>query len=83
MSTQPPSDHEASIENIEHRVARIRPYLEKRDWPPMTYMLIPSLLSDADSLIAELEAYRGAHAPRVAELLAQLKLLRKDFRRES
>lgn len=51
-------------------------------WPPMTYMLIPSVLEKADDLILELrQAVEGA--PEVAPLLERMEGLRRGFKRDT
>lgn len=61
-------------------VERIEPWLLKRRWYPMTYMMIPSVLRAADELLTELAAYAGPERERVQALHARLSSLRQGFR---
>jgi hypothetical protein len=64
------------------RFARMEPSLLQRQWYPMTYMIIPSLLRGADELIAEMDAYQGPDVEEVRELRERLAIRRAEFRRE-
>jgi hypothetical protein len=75
----PPADLDEACARLE----QLRPALQRRIWPPMTYMLIPSLLGAADRLLAWLEEYDGEHHAHATQLRDELATLRKDFRRET
>lgn len=62
---------------------RLRPALLRRVWPPMTYMIIPSVLRKADTLLAWLDGYSGPDPDGARRLHAELLALRGDFRREA
>ncbi len=65
------------------RFGRLEPGLLQRKWYPMTYMAIPSLLSSADALVAEMDAYEGPDEVAVRELHALLVERRAGFRRDA
>ena len=75
----PPAD----LDEAEARLEQLRPPLTRRIWPPMTYMLIPSVLGAADRLLLWLEAYEGPVPDRAEALRGELAELRQDFRRET
>ena len=75
----PPAD----MEEAEARLEQLGPALRRRIWPPMTYMLIPSVLGAADRLMLWLEAYTGPESERRDALRGELAELRADFRREA
>jgi hypothetical protein len=75
----PPAD----LEEAATRIAVLRPALTRRTWPPMTYILIPSVLGAADRLLAWLEEYEGADPERAEGMREELTVMRKDFRREA
>lgn len=75
----PPAD----LDEAEARLEQLRPPLTRRIWPPMTYMLIPSVLGAADRLLVWLEAYEGEDRDRAAALHDELATLRGDFRRKA
>ncbi len=70
------------LAGFRERFARMEPSLLQRQWYPMTYMIIPSLLRGADELIAEMDAYQGTDADEVRELRARLAIRRAEFRRD-
>jgi len=74
----PPAD----LDEAETRLEQLRPALQRRLWPPMTYMLIPSVLGAADRLLVWFEAYTGPEPERTETLATELGALRRDFRRE-
>lgn len=63
-------------------IAQLEPKLKQTIWPPMTYMMIPSMLEATDKLLAELENDRDSSEEHMA-LLERLRQLRSDFKRES
>ena len=64
------------------KVDRMAPHLLETRWFPMTYMMIPSLLRDADLLIQEMEkADAGPDQKNLEALLTKLKYLRSSFGR--
>lgn len=73
----------ADLDDAADILSRLRPGLERRIWPPMSYMAIPNLLSHADGLLGWLAAYEGPKLDRAAALHAELAALRRDFRREA
>ncbi len=78
-SKVPPAD----LDEAAARIAAMRPALQRRVWPPMTYMLIPSVLDAADRLLAWLETRSDDDAERARTLHTELSTLRRDFRREA
>jgi len=75
----PPAD----LDEAARRMEQLRPALQRRIWPPMSFMLIPSVLGAADRLLEWLEAYEGEDLERRAHLRDELVTLRRDFRREA
>jgi hypothetical protein len=75
----PPAD----LNEAEARLKRLRPALRRRIWPPMSYMLIPSVLGAADRLMVWLEGYEGPQPERAEVLRIELEGLRRGFRREA
>jgi hypothetical protein len=71
----PPAD----LDEAAARVETLRAPLERRIWPPVTNMLIPSVLGAADRTLAWLAAYDGPEPERAAVLLAELASLRQGF----
>lgn len=80
MSTpQPPRLHP----HLHQRLEALEPGLRQTCWPPMTYMLIPSLRRDALRLIRDMErALREAPDEPLERALAHLRQLVADFHRE-
>jgi hypothetical protein len=76
---RPPAD----LEEAHALMARLRPALKRRIWPPMTYMAIPSVLGAADGLLAWLPGYRGEREAEAQSMYRELLALRGDFRREA
>jgi hypothetical protein len=72
----PPAD----LDEAAARVETLRAPLERRVWPPVTNMLIPSVLGAADRTLAWLAAYRGPEPERAEALHAELAALRRKFR---
>lgn len=70
------------IESFNTRFEKIEPWLLKTIWPPLTYMMIPSVLNGADELILELQQAVGA-SPDLAPLLQKMEELRRNFRRDT
>lgn len=67
------------------QIERHEPWLLKRRWYPMTYMLIPSVLSSARKLAEELEGWASDSAEerqRAREGAARIRCLISEFRRE-
>ncbi len=68
--------------NFKKEVDRIVPHLLETRWYPMTYMIIPKLLRDADDLIKRMEsASAGRHQVYLDALLVKLRFIRSDFKR--
>ena len=61
------------------RVERIEPWLRRRTWPPLTYMMIPSVLASAANIIRGLALI---DAPEAKRALTRVYELRLAFRRE-
>jgi len=62
------------------KVDRIAPWLLETRWLPMSYMLIPSVVRDADLLIASIEAAdAGPDQKNLEALLEKLRYLRSTF----
>lgn len=69
------------MKNLKEELELLKPKLEQTIWPPMTYMLIPSVLKHADEVI---ENYSDAELSNDEQkLLEELIFLRKNFKRES
>ena len=62
--------------DFEQRLAALEPWLTRTSWGAMTYMLIPSVLQEADRLNAEMASYAGPEKTAVEESLARLHGLR-------
>lgn len=73
----------ADLDDAADLLTRLRPGLERRVWPPMSYMAIPNLLSHADGLLDWLDGYDGPDRDRAVGLRAELGRLRREFRREA
>lgn len=60
---------------------RLESHLQRRIWPPMTYMAIPSLLKRTDRILTALTAWSVPDAQVIATVV-RLATLRHEFRRE-
>jgi hypothetical protein len=78
-----PAPGSRGVLDLEEAVDRLEPVLLRTEWPPMTYMAIPSVLRSADELLAELAGFQGAQEDRrcVADLHARLTRLRQGVHR--
>lgn len=65
---------------LEEEVRRLVPWLRKRDWYPMTYMMIPSVLSAAALLRLRLRASAAEDPERATALEACVADLVRGFR---
>ena len=72
-----------SLKDLQQKVERLEPELRKTIWPPMTYMLIPSILKAADEVIEELQSPGLKDTQQAVALLARITELRANFRREA
>jgi|JI10StandDraft_1071094.scaffolds.fasta_scaffold01502_5 hypothetical protein len=61
--------------SLTQRFEIIKPWLEKDDWAAMTYMLIPSVLKEAEALRIDLVSAPGNET--AAERRRMLRALRK------
>ena len=84
VSTEFPAASQRSIAKFTGKIDKIEPWLRKTIWPPMTYMIIPSVLEGADTLIRDLtfETNRTNDDALRAQLLRVTKL-RAEFKREA
>ncbi len=67
-----------------HRLWRLEPWLLKRRWYPMTYMIIPGVKTSAVALADELERWPETPAPekaRASEKATYLRRLIAEFQR--
>ena len=71
------------LEELQQLVNRLEPDLRRTIWPPMSYMLIPGLLSTADRVIEALRDPEWAGNPKAEKLLKRIIGLRADFRRDA
>ncbi len=72
-----------TLVQLDDAVERIEPWLLRTRWPPMTGMLIPSVLKSADALIGELSARTGGELcerSRILALRQRMERLRQGFR---
>jgi hypothetical protein len=71
---------EPSRQQLLDEARRLAPLLQRTVWPPLTYMRIPSMLANADRLIAALDARRSDDAE-LEVCWVEVVRLRKGFRR--
>lgn len=64
-----------SKKTLTARFETVVPWLKKNDWAAMTYMLIPSVLKEAEALRIDLVSAAGNETP--AERRRMLRALRK------
>lgn len=64
-----------SKKSLTERLEAVKPWLEKNDWAAMTYMLIPSVLKEAEALRIDLVSAAGNETP--AARRRMLRALRK------
>lgn len=72
-----------NINDIRQKVEQLEPKLRQTIWPPMTSMLIPSVLKAADEAISALQSPVWKNDPEAVELLARITDLRSNFKREA
>lgn len=64
-----------SKKSLTERFETVKPWLEKNDWAAMTYMMIPSVLKEAEALRIDLVSAAGRETP--AERRRMLRALQK------
>ena len=70
-------------EDLRTRVERIRRGLKRTIWPPLTYMMIPSVLNEGDALLAEMADLLTRHADEELQaLFDEVSYLRANFKRD-
>lgn len=73
-----------TLEEALHRLSMLEPWLLKRRWYPMTYMLMPGVKTSAAALADELERWPETPEPekaRASEKAIYLRRLIAEFRR--
>ncbi len=73
-----------TLEQLRDAVERIEPWLLRTTWPPMSYMMIPSVLASADKLIVELSEWNHGdflERSQVLGLKQRMEKLRAGFKR--
>ncbi len=70
------------IETIRSEHAKLMEALRRRIWPPMSYMMIPSVLKSADAFVASWSDDAGPHADELHRMAIEVHNARRDFRRE-
>ncbi|TNF33172.1 MAG: hypothetical protein EP329_08650 [Deltaproteobacteria bacterium] len=71
----------SNIDEIRAYHAKLMEALRRTRWPPMTYMLIPSVLKSADQFVSELASYEGEEADEVARMRVEVREARASFKR--
>lgn len=72
-------NEELNLETINSKAEKLKESLRQTIWPPVTYMLIPSVLKQADQYIEFLKAFDDEKSK---TLLKELEVLRLNFKRE-
>lgn len=67
------------FDSLYREQARIEPWLTRAAFPPMTYLLIPSILAAAERVLSRLECYRGPREAEAKALYVRLWTLRQRF----
>ena len=73
-----------TLEQLQDAVERIEPHLLRTTWPPMSHVMIPSVLKSADELIAELSQWNQGEFLECSQVLAlrqRMEKLRAGFKR--
>jgi hypothetical protein len=70
------------LNDLQQRVDNLEPKLRQTIWPPMTYMMIPSVLKAADEVITALQSPDLKNTPEAVGLLARITDPRPNFARE-
>jgi len=65
---------------MKEKIDEMEPWLRKTCWPPMSYVLIPSLLQKADEYMALIKEERK-HSAEWEVLYQRLNPLRENFKR--
>lgn len=71
-----------NIEYYKKKFEHCSKMLKKTEWPPMTYMLIPSVLEESKNLLKELQFYQGENMQEVELLAKELEFLIRQFKRK-
>jgi hypothetical protein len=71
------------LDELLHKADRLEPWLLKRRWYPMSYMMIPGVLSSAQQVAEQLEHWQGSaeEVERARQKGAHLRRLLTGFRR--
>lgn len=80
---RPGSDGLTGLDRLFYDADRVEPWLLKRRWYPMTYMMIPGVKSSAQQLVEKLEHWVGSpeEVARAKEKGANLRRLLAGFKR--
>lgn len=67
------------LDALAREQSRIEPWLARAAFPPMTCLLIPSILEAADRLLSRLGSYRGPREAEAKAMYVRLWELRQHF----
>jgi hypothetical protein len=69
------------LDDISARIDLLEPWLKKTVWPPMTYMLIPSVLESATTLTDMLQTSTSDDEDRSKAMLEKITGLKDSFKK--
>lgn len=72
------AEKQITLEEIYSKSPKLKEFLKKTEWPPMTYMMIPSVRKTADEYI---EFLKNREEKEAIKLLNELMELRNNFKR--
>ena len=70
-----------TLKQYKERVDQLEPKLKQTVWPPLSYIMIPIVLSKTDKLLKKLDAEKHKSKEHMA-LFNRLQKLRLEFRKD-